>query len=161
MNKGPRKNISMFKDPNSSAHLSVHLKWWLIDKEGKTVSDAPVSWDRLRFCKYKQLILDTDYVCPDKDGVPNYESKITLKDLMNFGSSHVSEDNSLEREFCCLGEELLVHEVGYRNTRPCPLEFLTKNKLMAWEMDGLQIPRIGCRNYWVAGKAGGSSEWSE
>lgn len=113
--------------------------------------------------------MDTSEVCPDEGGAPRVQDVLTFRELFQAltpssaaaNSSTANAEVHLRRQFESLGETLLIRPVGYPNKTVCPLEFLTSHEAVAWEVPGVQVPRIGCKNYWVVGRAGGSSEWTE
>ena len=127
---------------------------------------SAVGWDRIRFLSLRKRIVAGAFVCPARDGKPIFSEKMKLEELyarvrQQNVSPTVSEDEDVEVKFELLGEELLLRPVGYPNKQRCPLEFLTCHDSVAWDLPGVKVPRIGCKNYWVRGRAGGSSEWSE
>jgi hypothetical protein len=142
--------------------------WWCLTPGGTPVDgSSPVSWDRLRFLKLRQLMMETDLVCPDDNRQPVLADKTTFKELFASVATAASttevmvNDSELDAEYHALAEELLLRPVGWPNSKRCPLEFLTCHETVAWEIPGVKVPRIGCKNYWVPGRGGGSSDWTE
>lgn len=153
---------------STSSYSLTEQLWWLLDPTGKEpVYPSAVAWDRIRFLTLRKRIVAGTVVCPARDGKPVFSEKMKLDQLyarvrQQIGSPPTgSEEEDIEVEFELLGEELLLRPVGYPNKQRCPLEFLTAHESVAWDLPGVKVPRIGCKNYWVRGRAGGSSEWSE
>jgi hypothetical protein len=180
----------MQQPSRAAAPLVGQMWWRLSrDSDTALEGMSPVSWDRLRFMKLRRIVLGEDRVCPDRNNSPLLSEAIALDELfsralgadaaspsgggsgINGASSGANgrggparvaamDDASVEREFQLLGEELLLRDIDWPNTRRCPLDFLTSHESVAWDMPGVKVPRIGCKNYWVRGRPGGSSEWS-
>jgi len=142
----------------------ARLLWWVVDSvSGAVTSSNAISWDRLRFLKHRNMVTNDTIVCPDVKGVPAKQQGMTFKQLQSAIGAQGAKttDSNADLDFQLLGEELLLRPVGFKNKTPCPLGYLTRHNAVAWEIPGVQVPRIGCKNYWVRGKAGGSSEWSD